>query len=137
MGCDIHLHTEVKFRGKWEHMGAPNIDRDYELFAKMAGVRGDVEAIALPRGVPNDISLLTKIDLERWEGDGHSHSWLTGEELDALGKWYEQKLKSHGRFTYFKMIIGYLFGNNWDVKKYPKDYPDGVEDSRAVFWFDN
>lgn len=62
MGCDIHLHTEVKINGVWHHMGAPSVPRNYRLFAKMAGVRGIETPIAEPRGLPGDATLLTRRD---------------------------------------------------------------------------
>lgn len=27
MGCDIHLHIEVKINGAWEHYATPRVDR--------------------------------------------------------------------------------------------------------------
>ena len=87
MGCDIHLHQEIKVDGKWEHYRACNVPRDYRLFCKMAGVRSSSchgepnEPISTPRGVPGDISVVTKISLDRWSADGHSHSWLNAAEI--------------------------------------------------------
>jgi len=37
MGTDIHVHTEVKFGGRWHHYGAPKVSRNYRLFTKMRG----------------------------------------------------------------------------------------------------
>jgi hypothetical protein len=139
MGCDIHVHTEVKINGQWHHWGQPSVSRFYALFEKMAGVRGDEEnAIAPLRGLPEDATFETKFDNEHWGADGHSHSWLTGEEADQLGEWYMAETKEHatcGKFI--ESEFGYLFGNGWNVKRYPDDYPKGVEDARWVFWFDN
>ena len=50
MGCDIHLHAEIKVNGKWEHYAHPHIRRDYRLFAKMASVRN------APYGHPEHIA---------------------------------------------------------------------------------
>lgn len=140
MGCDIHVHTEVKINGKWEHVGNPTILRDYELFAKMAGVRQReprIEPIAEPRGVPEDVSFLTKFDLE--QDPGHSASWLSGEEIDALDEWYRDiwTKRSPNQYHYIEEGFGFLFGNGWNVKAISEDFPDGVEDARWVFWFDN
>lgn len=46
--------------------------RNYEVFAKLAGVRGPGPD---PRGIPDDASDLTKLALDSWGRDGHSHSW--------------------------------------------------------------
>jgi len=68
--------------------------RNYRLFGMLAGVRngvgvagadmGDpVVPIAEPRGVPKDASGGFLTEVRGWGGDGHSHSWLTLEELRA------------------------------------------------------
>ena len=78
MGCDIHVHFEIKLNGKWEHYSNPSIDRNYELFAKMADVRNDYEnpiiPISFPKGLPKDLSVVTKFEVDHWGSDGHSHS---------------------------------------------------------------
>ena len=49
MGCDIHAHFEIKVDGEWLHYSQANINRNYRLFEKMAGVRGENKnAISLP-----------------------------------------------------------------------------------------
>ena len=134
MGCDIHAHAEVKIKGKWEHYDQPEFQRDYELFERMAGVRGDVaNAIVAPRGLPDDATALTRFDSERWGSDGHSHSWLSAQELYELAAWD----KKRGYSDFKRSWDQWLFGGNYsDFIKYPKDRR-GVEDVRFVFWFDN
>jgi len=139
MGCDIHAHTEVKIDGKWHHYGAPNIHRYYRLFAYMAGVRNNdgVVPIAPVRGAPEDMTAVTKIDIENMGEDGHTHSWLSGKEISRLSEILESEIMDEGGpFSLAHHAIGYLFGNEWDVDGGEK-YPPGVEDSRIVFWFDN
>ena len=135
MGCDIHVHTEVKIDGLWHHYGSPYVDRYYTLFGYMAGVRNtDVIPISEPRGLPDDITLITWIDNDRYGIDGHSHSWLSGPEVTQL----EELLKPHNeQYFYIERIFGYLFGNGWDFHEYPEEYPPQLEDARVVFWFDN
>lgn len=144
MGCDIHAHTEVKINGQWHHYAALYIDRNYDLFGRMADVRTreDIKPISKPRGVPDDISFLTRFDMERWGRDGHSHSWLSGEEIESLTEWhknlpYRDTSTREDDYFWVNRHFGFLFGNGWDVKKYPGSQPIGVEDSRVVFWFDN
>lgn len=138
MGCDIHLHTEVKVNGKWLHYGAPSIARWYSLFEKMAGVRGQqVNAIAAPKGLPDDISDLTALEFKRWEGDAHSMSWLSVEEIAQLEDWYKEATKDAKEYTYPEKQWGYLFSSSWGGLHKYKEAPDGVEDARFVFWFDN
>ncbi len=145
MGCDIHLHTEVKINGVWHHYGCPNMDRNYSVFAKMADVRNgrDITPISQPRGIPDDATTLTKYDRERWDGDGHSHSWLGAAEIAVLFDFINTELNLADRR--FKTVgwwceenFGYLFGNTWGgFTRYPDERPEGLEDIRFVFWFDN
>lgn len=56
--------------------------RNYSLFEILAGVRGDDDnAIEPPRGIPDDASLGYKTVSDRWDGDAHSHSYFTLDEL--------------------------------------------------------
>ena len=135
MGCDIHLHTEVKIHGKWEHYGSPNVPRDYGLFALMAGVRkgNDDKPISLPRGLPKDVSTLTKFASDYMGSDGHSHSYLNANEIIILEKYYADQGEHWPERRW-----GYLFGNSWGgFIIYPEERPSGIEDVRFVFWFDN
>lgn len=105
MGCDIHLFVEKKVNGKWESadkwskdedgeergMELRTVDyddkfyrgRNYELFAILADVRNDSEIVPIkkPRGVPKNISPEVKDEINKWKGDGHSHSYFTIAEL--------------------------------------------------------
>lgn len=137
MGCDIHLHTEVKINGKWEHYSVPDVPRNYKLFEKMAGVRGDIrEAIAEPRGMPNDATVVTRFDCKHEEPDGHSHSWLNADEIGSLARWIrEQKFGENVTDADF---FGWIFGMSWyGWLEFKEDRPPGIEDIRFVFWFDN
>lgn len=143
MGCDIHLHSEVKINGVWHHHSAPDhISRIYELFAKMAGVRSEDACdvgvpISLPKGLPSDVTLITRIDHEREDSIGHSHSWFNIEEICELEEFIESsewfhELFFHEEFPDF-MDMGFP-----TFKKYPEKWEEyKVEDVRWVFWFDN
>lgn len=74
MGCDCHAHVEIKINGKWENYSTCRPRRNYALFAKMAGVRNydEIVPIAPPRGLPSDISVVTKFDFDNWDSDGHT-----------------------------------------------------------------
>lgn len=62
MGCDIHLFVEKRAGGAWvditDRTGADEPERDYILFACLAGVRNrtDLTPISELRGVPDDAS---------------------------------------------------------------------------------
>lgn len=133
MGCDIHVHVEVKINDKWEHYSAPEVPRNYALFAKMAGVRnsGDIEPISKPKGLPDDLTNTTKRDSLRCDESSHSHSWLDLNELRILQKWiYAQK-------SYPLWDFGQVFGNNLaSFMEARGEFPE-IRDVRAVFWFNN
>jgi hypothetical protein len=142
MGCDIHAHVEIKKDGEWIHWQSLRIERDYDLFEKMAGVRGhDDNAISAPRGLPDDVSASSKLASDIDGEDGHSHSWLSLAEMIELEAWIESRPNRRVRVY---DSIGYLFGNGW--KDFGEPVPEyceakakelGVSDVRLVFWFDN
>lgn len=145
MGCDIHLHIEVKIAGRWEHYGAPNIDRWYGLFEKMAGVCGDDEnAISAPKGMPDDLNAVTLADCNRLGSDGHSHSWLDADEIVLLDTWLREKEPPKNDVFAFDLEHGilrtYFFGNSFAIpadRRKQEFEPEGIQDLRFVFWFDN
>jgi hypothetical protein len=58
--------------------------RDYFLFYILAGVRGNDSwgpRIADPKGIPDDCCPHIKNEIDRWDSDGHSHSYLTLKEI--------------------------------------------------------
>ena len=135
MGCDIHLHIELKVDGEWQHWATPRVTRNYEVFAKMAGVRAlddEITPISRPRGLPADVSLMTRAHADYWErqGPGHNHSWLAKKELKELAEWGQTREWGQDGF-WFEREFGYLFG----ACLYD-ELPEFVEDLRAVFWFD-
>lgn len=103
MGCDIHMYVEYKRKnenvwktgdyfvkgGVWaEDDGYARKElhgsRNYTLFTTLAGVRDYGEGnsiVSEPRGLPVDVSDYVKQESDRWDGDGHTHSWLTLKEL--------------------------------------------------------
>jgi hypothetical protein len=140
MGCDIHAHVEVRFRGQWVHYNAPHVTRHYDLFAKLAGVRNDetnpIKPIAEPRGLPDNVSDLTRAIYEAEGGSEwtHSASYLTADEMREVGRWYDtlDRNETQGGHHGFEGVFGYLNGNSI------ASLGDGlVEDARLVFWFDN
>lgn len=107
MGCDIHLFTEQKRHindeEKWicadhfklnpyhkeggdegKYSVVSLVGRNYGLFSMLADVRNHGEnpnPFMEPKGFPDDANDLVKEEKEAWDGDGHSHSWLTMKEL--------------------------------------------------------
>lgn len=148
MGTDIHLHTEVKVNGVWHHYNAPWIRRSYALFSLMADVRNlpedddrHVPPISPPKGLPEDLSVITQLDYDRWGVDAHTESWFGSKEIQILEEWMRSNSdKCVWEFDNW----GFLFGNGWgefhgwnpeeDGDYSP--YPHEIEDIRFVFWFD-
>ena len=109
MGCDIHMYCEAKktLNGKPQWVNADHwrlnkyfgvfdddegeeyevvslySSRNYELFNALAGVRGGKgnPICSEPKGLPNDVTKQVAAASDRWNGDGHSHSYLTLQEL--------------------------------------------------------
>lgn len=140
MGCDIHAFVEIKHEGTWHLLGEVCIDRSYELFERMAGVRGDVDlALVPPKGFPGDMAVVTRIERARWGRDAHTPSWFNAEEMQKIDEWVRSNRPGdRGLFVRSWDSTLYLFGNyicDWWLM--PDERPDGVEDIRLVFWFDN
>lgn len=147
MGRSIHFHSEVKINGVWHHHSEHHIKRHYALFAKMANVRNyknKIKPISNPKGLPTDISFLTKLSSDSLGSDGHSHSWLNSEEISELHKFIVDEDNSSMWFgidgwefehSYFPYFLGNHLNSFYDEPKHLRQY--GVEDVRYVFWFDN
>lgn len=124
MGCDIHFHVEKKAKnGRWvraeKEIDNPYYDpdedpdwrepkktyerwydgRNYALFGVLAGVRSwHTDApymIAGPRGLPEAPSASVQAEYRRWEGDAHSMSYFTLEELTEHD-WHTPKIPIGG-----------------------------------------
>ena len=104
--------------------------RDYEFFARLAGVRGDGPE---PNGVPPDASALTQRCVSRWEGDGHSHVHMT------LREFVKRKIISDGSLAEAAKSklqggdpIAEFLGNCIDDDDITLD-----DNTRVIAWFDN
>lgn len=122
MGADIHVVLEVSTgdpRRPWREADGLRdaaTNRNYSLFAALAGVRGDGPE---PRGLPDDTSHTVKEQLYGWDCDAHSMSWLPLDE--AAEVW---------RSTSGVGIVDphqFFFG----VSK------EDAHNYRVIFWFDN
>lgn len=122
MGCDIHPHIEVKINNRWEHLSEPNNDRFYDFFARIAGVRNskDIRPIAEGRPLPEDLNPLTRMDLNNWDGDAHSHTWFNKEEMKII----------HEEFADYFKFYEHKYLDRLD------DFPL-VQDIRMICFFDN
>lgn len=160
MGCDITLHCEVKINGDWHHYSEINLRRNYAMFAKLANVRnsepneeGYIKPICEPKGLPEDISFVTKVDFSFWNSDAHSMSFLSTDEIKEFFQWVKSTSDYHPQLTFLNgksslfmwehETFGYIFGcthsnfseDNKEHQDLTRDY--NIEDMRWVFWFDN
>ena len=137
MGCDIHAYIEVKINNKWCFYNRLDIQRNYEIFGYLAGVRlPDLQNFNV-KGLPEDMDFITQKENEHWNRDGHTHSYLGYDDLVEFqtyhDDYYGEDLFKNKKYAQ----LGYLYGNTYDFKKFPEDYPEWVEDVRMIFWFDN
>lgn len=160
MGCDIHLAVEVRNGdGVWRRALPPEEvrdpwlveqaeerpddpyyakrvevtwfdDRNYNLFAILAGVRNnfDFEPIAEPRGLPDDLSAEVKrLDYAEQEDEDaddndvslgdHSQSWLTLAELQAYN--WNREVKEGGWVDPINFLL-------WQNEGRPQSWSSGV-----------
>lgn len=130
MGCDIHVFLERRVEDRWVMVNTltsnQTTNRNYDRFAKLAGVRGDGPE---PRGIPADVSESVKLHISDWEGDGHSHSWMSLREATPIFRG-----SSYERFSDPEWIkdeesaIYHFFGSR--ASRDPDNH-------RIVFFFDN
>ena len=133
MGCDIHMIVEEKINGKWVAVSIPSgfmsssnwhqppcLDRNYQRFSALAGVRGTGPS---PRGAPVDASETTMALIDEWDIDGHSHSYLPLDEAAQIfmDTCNPQLDKFNAMYPIEHFFVGCEFG----------------AERRLVFWFDN
>ena len=104
--------------------------RDYDFFARLAGVRGDGPE---PNGVPSDASAMTQRCVMRWEGDGYSHVHMT------LREFVKRKIITDVMIA--DAAKSKLQGGD-PIAEYLGDCIDGDgitldDNTRVIAWFDN
>jgi len=103
-------YYDPKHKGKYSwntpKTDQPYGDRNYDLFGILADVRngrgfagcdlGDgFVPIAMPKGLPSDVSDKVKKISNEWGGDGHSHSYFTVDELLKYDWTQKSKLRGY------------------------------------------
>lgn len=154
MGCDIHMTVEVKSDGEWKNydhfrrntsFGKYDdeeefelvelcTDRNYRAFSQLCGVRSyksdDDRKISEPKGKPDDACSYSKKLAEQWEGDAHSHSYVTLKEIIDFRRKITNSNNDHLKFIHDQLVrraIEFWFGENYIE-------PENI---RIVFFFDN
>ena len=136
MGCDIHAYVEEKIDNEWHMvskvMGSGN-DRDYEFFTHLCGVRSNSPSDGPdPKGLPDGVSVVVRKFSERWDCDGHSHSYETAKEF-VDKKLVIQRLRNDEDKT---NGVSYDW-HSWKILEYEIHDNENIEDFRVIFWFDN
>ncbi|EKN3978925.1 hypothetical protein NUF81_000655 [Yersinia enterocolitica] len=110
MGCDIHLYREKKVSRDWvtadvweeQDDGDDGVyfevpwrnrftDRNYKLFGLLSkGVRCEIPFAFKERGIPFNACQEVADNSARWEGDGHSHSYLYLHELKDMSEFIQR-----------------------------------------------
>ena len=144
MGCDIHVLTEKYIDKKKLWYNADNwrinpyfgedkyetkynlqevyFERNYELFTLLADVRNyhnNIKCICEPKGVPEDISEESLEEINRWDCDGHSHSYFTLKELYDFWIKMPDKVKRTG------ILIGETLEKFDNEGKNPEEWCQG------------
>lgn len=134
MGCDIHAFIEYRSDSQekrydeswWSFGGEFHLDRDYEAFGNLAGVRQDDRPHISPRGLPTDLGYATRHHtVYMIDGSGTRPSAVyhdpglrrTSGRRQSSGKWI------HPNYLAFLAAMRALEKAGQEV--------------RAVFWFDN
>lgn len=110
-----------------------NEGRNYDLFNVLSNTRNDsnISYIALPKGLPSDISPeLKEVALEDYD-DFYDHSWLSLKELISYN-WDEQYYcDQFMEYRSLRSTCSYFIN-----KTIPKLLQLGdVEDVRIIFWY--
>ena len=135
MGCDIHPYVEYKRGEVWSCLAANfSLERSYTLFGRIAGIRGDKNALYALRGLPNDISCSVRDHSHEYNVetdsfhilvDWHDYGWLTADEfIECMDKEPERVAEANN----WKIFRGLLL-------EVQRQY--GREACRVVFWFDS
>ena len=154
MGCDIHLvieklHKEERvdvYATDIQHEGKSKAEiRCYEFFYRLAGVREELaeergwENVSKlqAKGLPRDMSSLTKMCINNMHGDDHTHSFLSMQKfIDIFKEFDEQAYKDFEGYVkiFNKKIpdVKVLFDG---IIKWYDDFD--IDDYRIVFYFDN
>jgi hypothetical protein len=126
MGTDIHLFIETVASGDtqaeaWSD-GEIKLDRDYDLFRALAGVRGGRPPLFAPRGLPRDVSSAV---FKRYfffivdAADRTSAVWIGFETVDpAAAEGYIRSGEAHRpdpSYVKFNMTspLGYVSNPDW------------------------
>lgn len=159
MGCDIHCYIEYKkpTDPRWRDFGKRiNPGRYYELFEKLAGVRGSDEPEVHPRGFPPDSASEASGDYWLYVSDAEDSDSSEGCCSKARADQYvsngcvwrneEKQWVSHPDWhnhswltpdEFERAIKGFPAPEYYAVLAAMRSFETQGYESRLVFWFDN
>lgn len=130
--CDIHVMVEVlptDEGASWLALSAGRnyVPPDYTLFAYLAGVRAydNIQPIAKPRGIPDDLSADTQREWDDWKDYATVPTWLTPKEWVAAC--VQTRIKV-GKSQEVALCLGNYARALLDTEQ--------IKDVRLVMWFD-
>lgn len=154
MGCDIHYVIEAHDEANDTWVGVLStsspvdlpfavwareplmqfVNRDYEFFGQLAGVRRERSG-ASPKGLPPNPSSLTLMGLSNWGDDAHSISHCT------LREFCEAKIVSNDS-KYRAAVVERLKGDDpvlelLEDRRVMLDPSEQPLSYRVCYWFDN
>lgn len=89
MGTDIHVHSEIKIDGRWEHYLSHDEGRWYELFSLMGlSYRSYAPTIVPIKPLPDDLNPLTRLLV--MDSDMHNPSWLNIKDIGKLKRYFKK-----------------------------------------------
>lgn len=137
MSTGIHMHLEAKLDDIWYHYSQPSILKECHFFELLAGIY-DGNPIVQLRGIPDDISFMTRYCLDRDKEcfKPHHEGWIGADEIWELQK---RLIEVHKRYNIYDPL-----GSDLEAS-YFHCYMDGgsiashrgFDDVRLIFWFDN
>ena len=90
----------------------------------MAGVRGP-DVLFQPKGAPNNLSVDVEHEVKQWGKDGHSHSWLSIDDLWKVREKY-MELNEGKPYRYLDAVLAMM-----------TEQEDEHNTPRLIFFFDN
>ena len=151
MGTDSHVFIERRrgdawhvvsdsYKTEWDDRKEPLSglkDRNYALFGVLAGVRSNLTEPLFPnRGLPPDASSRARKELKKEDGDAHSTTWFTVDELakvnwDAPAFLTQVHLPAHAFQEWIERGRLISTAELWDAQIYRID-PNTDPHSRVV-----
>lgn len=139
MGTTMHAHIEVKVNNKWLHFAAPNVDRDYTVFALINGCRKEdtvreIVPVAKIHEIPKDMSVITQLCLNKDQKAYTLHDFCTlyPDEIRVLQAGLRNLVPDKTKALDLEEDVFKTYINGNTIASH-----DGFDNSRIIIWYDN